>query len=79
MIRATAWLRKVGQEAGKRRFSVQVEDMSLVDGVQPTSESIHDALKNNIYGTGKWWQLLVNIVCYLAESFSYLLFYKLGE
>ena len=57
VIHATALLKKIGQEAGKRRSSLQIEDASLNEGLPLINEnSTYEASKNiNImFGSGKY-------------------------
>lgn len=46
----------MGQEAGRRRSSLQVEETSLVDGLAHIKEGgLHDVKNTNlIFGAGKW-------------------------
>lgn len=56
MIHATALLRKMGQEAGKRRSSLQAEEASFVDGLPLINEcGVYESSKNTnvLYNTGK--------------------------
>ncbi|KAK7602608.1 hypothetical protein V9T40_008197 [Parthenolecanium corni] len=54
VIHATALLRKMGQEAGRRRSSLQIEEASLVDGLVHLKEGgLHDSKHANLlFGTG---------------------------
>lgn len=48
VIYATAFLRKIGQEASRRRSSLQIDDTSLIDGFPHVNNGIiHDPSSKN--------------------------------